>query len=457
MDMILAVNSFMWDYILMFLLIGTGLYLTFRLRFVQIRKFPEGFKLVFGKLLKRDKDSAGGMTSFQALSTAIAAQVGTGNLAGAANAIAIGGPGAIFWMWVSSLLGMATIYAEATLAQKYRQVAKDGTVTGGSVYYIRQAYKGVFGKILAAAFAIFIILALGFMGNMVQSNSIAGAFSIAFGTPSWLMGLLLAIGTFFVVIGGIKRIASFAELVVPIMALFYIVGSLVVLFVNIAHIPAAISSIFVGAFSPQSVAGGVVGATIKLAIQKGLQRGLFSNEAGMGSTPHAHAVANVKHPCQQGAVAVIGVFIDTFVVLNLTALVILSTGVLTPDGSLQGIDLTQAGFSSVFGHFGNIFIAICMLFFAFSTIVGWFFFGQANVQYLFGQKAVKIYAVLVCIFVFVGSVLNIDIVWTLSDLFNGFMVIPNLLGLLALSGVTAKLLREYESQENKMQKAAKHQ
>ncbi len=455
MDMIVAINSFMWDYILMFLLVGTGIFLTLRLRFVQARKFPEGFKLVFGGLFKRDKSQNGSMTSFQALSTSIAAQVGTGNLAGAANAIAIGGPGAIFWMWVSAILGMSTIYAEATLAQRYRKVAEDGTVTGGSVYYIREAFKGTFGKVLAASFAIFIILALAFMGNMVQSNSIASSFSTAFGLPPLVMGIVLAVGTFFVVIGGVKRIASFAELFVPVMALFYILGALVVLVVNIEHVPSAIGSIFVGAFNPQALAGGVVGATIKLAIQKGIQRGLFSNEAGMGSTPHAHAVANVKHPCQQGAVAVIGVFIDTFIVLNLTAFVILSTGVLTPDGSLQGIDLTQAGFSSVFGHFGNIFIAICMLFFAFSSIVGWYFFGQANVQYLFGKKSIKVYAVLVCFFVLIGATLNIDTIWTLSDLFNGFMVIPNLLGLLALSGVTAKLLREYESNESKMQKPGK--
>ncbi len=453
MNVINAVNSFMWDYVLMYLLGGTGLFFTFRFGFVQIRKFPEGCKSVFGKLFKRDKDRGSGMTSFQALSTAIAAQVGTGNLAGAANAIAIGGPGAIFWMWVSAFFGMATVYIEAILAQKYRQTSPDGSFTGGPVYYIRAAFKGALGKILAAAFAIFIIFALGFMGNMVQSNSIAGAFTTAFNLAPWIVGIVLAVATFFVIIGGIKRIASFAELIVPIMALFYIVGALVVLAFNIDQVPDTFRQIFVGAFKPQAIAGGVIGATVKLAVQKGIQRGLFSNEAGMGSTPHAHAVANVKHPCEQGAVAVMGVFIDTFIVLNLTAFVIISTGVLTPDGSLQGIDLTQAGFSSVFGHFGNVFIAVCMLFFAFSTIIGWSFFGQANVQYLFGKKAVTVYAVLVCGFVFVGSLLKVDLVWTLSDLFNGFMVIPNLLGVLALTGVSAKLMKEYDDPENKLRRA----
>ncbi len=449
MNLVNGVNGFMWDYILMYLLCGTGLYLTIKLKFVQIRKFGEGFKLVFGGLFKRDKDGGGGMTSFQALTTSIAAQVGTGNLAGAANAIAIGGPGAIFWMWISAFFGMATIYAEASLAQKYKKIEPDGTVTGGPVYYITAAFKGGFGKFLAAAFAIFIVFALGFMGNMVQSNSIGSAFENAFNINPIIVGIIVAIATFTVVIGGVKRIASFTELVVPVMAFFYIGGGLIVLVTHAGAIPETFRQIFVGAFTPQAITGGVIGATIKLAIQKGIQRGLFSNEAGMGSTPHAHAVANVDHPCKQGAVAIMGVFIDTFIVLNITAFVIISTGVLTPDGSLQGIDLTQAAFSTTFGQFGSVFIAICMLFFAFSTIVGWYFFGEANIIYLFGEKAVKIYAILVCLFVVVGSALKIDIVWTLSDLFNGFMVIPNLLALLALSGTVVSLIKDYDKIETK--------
>lgn len=445
-SLVQSVNNLMWNSVLLIMLCGTGIYFTFKLKFVQIRQFGSGMRHVFGDLFKKDKSNkeSGGMSSFQALATAIAAQVGTGNLAGAASAIAVGGPGAIFWMWVSAFFGMATIYGEATLAQKYKQTAADGSVTGGPVYYIREAFKGTFGKVLAGAFAIFIILALGFMGNMVQSNSIGGAFSTAFDINPLYVGIVVALLAFFVVVGGVKRIASFTELVVPLMAVFYIVGALFILVTRAAYLPDAFRQIFVGAFAPQALAGGVVGATIQMAMRQGVARGLFSNEAGMGSTPHAHAVARVKHPCEQGTVAIVSVFIDTFVILNLTALVILTTGVLRPDGSLKAIALTQAAFSAVMGSFGNVFIAICLLFFAFSTIIGWYFFGEANIIYLFGKKAVKPYAVIVCLFVVLGSYLKVDIVWELSDMFNGLMVIPNLLGLLAMGGVVAKLSAEYD-------------
>ncbi len=441
-----TINNWMWNSVLLILLCGTGIYFTFKLKFVQIRQFKAGFLHVFGDLFKKKDKNAqdGGMSSFQALATAIAAQVGTGNLAGAASAIAVGGPGAIFWMWVSAFFGMATIYGEATLAQQYKQTSSDGSVTGGPVYYIREAFKGTFGKVLAGAFSIFIILALGFMGNMVQSNSIGGAFSTAFNVNPLYVGIVVALMAFFVVVGGVKRIASFTELIVPLMALFYIVGSLFIIITRISYLPDAFRQIIVGAFAPQALAGGVVGATVQMAMRQGVARGLFSNEAGMGSTPHAHAIARVKHPCEQGTVAIISVFIDTFIILNLTAFVILTTGVLTPDGSLKAIALTQAAFSSVMGSFGNVFIAICLLFFAFSTIIGWYFFGEANIIYLFGKKAVKPYAVIVCLFVVLGSYLKVDIVWELSDMFNGLMVIPNLLGLLALGGVVAKLSKDFD-------------
>ena len=444
-----SISNFLWDYILIFLLCGTGIFLTFKLNFVQVRKFKEGWNMVFGGIFSKEqrKTSDSSMTSFQALATAIAAQVGTGNLAGVANAIAIGGPGAIFWMWISAFFGMATIYAEATLAQKFKKTDENGVVTGGPVYYIKAAFTGTFGRILAGCFAVFIIFALGFAGNMVQSNSIGSSFQNAFGINPLIVGIVIALATFFVVVGGLKRIAKFTELVVPIMAVFYIVGGLIVVIANYKNIGNIFEQIFVGAFNPQAVAGGVIGYTIKLAIQKGVQRGLFSNEAGMGSTPHAHAVANVKHPCQQGAVAIMGVFVDTFIVLNITAFVIIGSGVLVPGGALQGIDLTQAGFSTVFGSFGSVFIAICMFFFAFSTIIGWYFFGEANVKYLFGKKAVKVYAVIVCALIVVGSTLKVDLVWTLSDLFNGLMVIPNCIGLLALTGLVCKLSKEYDSRD----------
>ncbi|MDU2686175.1 amino acid carrier protein [Paeniclostridium sordellii] len=445
MKIVSSVNSVLWDKnILLVLLVGTGIWYTFQLGFIQIRGFGEGFRRTFGGLFKKQEAAnKDGMSPFQSLATAVAAQVGTGNLAGAATAIAVGGPGSIFWMWVSAFFGMATIYAEAVMAQKYKQIGTDGTVTGGPVYYIEAAFKGKFGKILATAFAIFIILALGFMGNAVQSNSIAAAFDKAFGLNPMIIGILLAILSFIVFSGGISRIAKVTETIVPIMAIFYIVGSLIVIFINFKNIPLAFEEIFVGAFAPQAIAGGVIGATVQKAMTKGVARGLFSNEAGMGSTPHAHAVAKVKYPSEQGFVAMMGVFIDTFVILNLTALVIITTRSVTPDGSLIGTALTQAGFSSVFGKFGDIFIAICMFFFAFSTIIGWYFFGEANIKYLFGVKAVKIYGILVCICVFLGTLGEVSIVWNMSDMFNGLMVIPNLIGLLALTGVVKSVHNEY--------------
>ena len=440
-----AVNGVLWDAnILLFLLVGSGIWFTIQLGFIQVRGFGEGWRRTFGGLFKKkEKADESGMSQFQALATAIAAQVGTGNLAGAATAIAVGGPGAIFWMWVSAFFGMATIYAEALMAQKYKQVAEDGSVTGGPVYYIRAAFTGKFGKALAALFAVFIVLALGFMGNAVQSNSIAAAFDTAFGIQPIIVGVVLAILSFAVFSGGIGRIAKVTETIVPIMALFYILGALIVIIVNYKNIPLAFQEIFVGAFAPQSIAGGVVGATVQKAMSKGVARGLFSNEAGMGSTPHAHAIAKVNHPAEQGFVAMMGVFIDTFVILNLTALVIITTRQVTPDGSLQGTALTQAGFSAVFGAGGDIFIAICMFFFAFSTIIGWYFFGQANIRYLFGKKAVKFYSLLVCVCVLLGTLGEVELVWTASDMFNGLMVIPNLIGLLALTKIVKQVHKDY--------------
>ena len=340
----------------------------FKLGFIQIRGFKDGWNRTFGGLFSKKGDAGkDGMSSFQALATAIAAQVGTGNIAGAATAIAVGGPGAIFWMWISAFLGMSTIFAEAVMAQKFKQVSDDGTVTGGPVYYIRAAFKGTFGKVLAAIFAVLIIFALGFMGNAVQSNSIAASWNTAFGIPKIAMGIFVAVVSLFVFTGGMKRIAKVTELIVPIMAAFYILGSLIVIFANVTAIPAAFHDIIIGAFKPAAVAGGAMGATLKLAVQKGVARGLFSNEAGMGSTPHAHAVAKVNHPVEQGFVAMIGVFIDTFVILNLTALVIITTGSRT--SGFTGAELSQYAFSTLYGKFGEIFIAICMLFFAFSTII----------------------------------------------------------------------------------------
>ncbi|MEG1971603.1 MAG: alanine/glycine:cation symporter family protein, partial [Oscillospiraceae bacterium] len=354
--------------------------------------------------------------------------------------------------------GMATIYAEATMAQKYKHTDENGKVTGGPVYYIRAAlHESPLGKAIAGAFAVFIILALGFMGNAVQSNSIADAFSTAFGIKGIITGVILAVVGLFIFVGGIKRIAVITEKMVPFMAVFYIVGSLIVIGVNFRNIPLAFYEIVVGAFQPQAIAGGVIGATMKIAMSKGIARGLFSNEAGMGSTPHAHAMAKVAHPSQQGFVAMIGVFIDTFVILNLTAFVIITSRSITPDGSLTGTALTQVAFSTVFGGFGNTFIAICMLFFAFSTIIGWYFFGETNVRYLFGEKAIKPYAFLVCVCIILGSLAKVSLIWDMSDCFNGLMVIPNLCGLLLLTSQVVDVKNDYFNnfKKNKAKAAAK--
>ena len=441
-DLVLKVNDVLTGSVLIIALVGIGLLFTFKLGFIQIRGFKDGWNRTFGGLFSKKGDAGkDGMSSFQALATAIAAQVGTGNIAGAATAIAVGGPGAIFWMWISAFLGMSTIFAEAVMAQKFKQVSDDGTVTGGPVYYIRAAFKGTFGKVLAAIFAVLIIFALGFMGNAVQSNSIAASWNTAFGIPKIAMGIFVAVVSLFVFTGGMKRIAKVTELIVPIMAAFYILGSLIVIFANVTAIPAAFHDIIIGAFKPAAVAGGAMGATLKLAVQKGVARGLFSNEAGMGSTPHAHAVAKVNHPVEQGFVAMIGVFIDTFVILNLTALGIITTGSRT--SGFTGAELSQYAFSTLYGKFGEIFIAICMLFFAFSTIIGWYFFGEANIRYLFGAKAVKIYSIIVCICVVLGSLQEVELVWNMADCFNSLMVIPNAIALIALSGLVKKTHDDY--------------
>lgn len=446
LEFVKAVNEWMWGLILLVILCGTGIFFTIRLRFIQVRKFGEGCRLVFGHFKSSGGErKEGEMTPFQSLATAIAAQVGTGNLTGAATALIAGGPGAIFWMWVSAFFGMATIYGEATLAQEYK-TKKDGEVTGGPVYYIHQAFKGTFGRVLAVIFAIFIILALGFMGNMVQSNSIGAAFSGVFESrniniPPVAIGIILAVIAAFIFVGGTTRLAAVVEKIVPFMAGIYIVGSLILIGMNITALPGAFKMIFLGAFNPTAVVGGAAGITVREAIRYGVARGLFSNEAGMGSTPHAHARAAAKNPHEQGLTAMISVFIDTFIVLNLTVFSVLTTGAM--DSGKGGIALTQEAFMRGFGSFGDIFVAICLLFFAFSTVLSWHFFGQINVQYLFGKKAVKVYSIIVVAFIIVGSTLKVDLVWELADFFNGLMVIPNAMALLALSGVVAGISKKY--------------
>lgn len=445
LQIVKTINAYLSDYILIILLIGCGLFFTIKTRFVQVRCFGEGMKATFGGFSLNGKKHESGMSSFQALATAIAAQVGTGNIVGACGAILTGGPGAIFWMWIIAFFGMATIYAEAVLAQETRIVKPDGTVAGGPVYYITKAFKGKFGKALAVFFSVSLIIALGCIGAMVQSNSIGSTMHTAFGIPSWIVGLILALISGFIFVGGVQRLASVTEKLVPIMAIIYIVGGLALIIMRIKYIPETFALIFKYAFRPDAIIGGGIGYALKTAISQGAKRGLFSNEAGMGSTPHAHAIANVKKPHDQGVLAMIGVFIDTFIVLTITALVVISTlyagdGILA-SGSAEGVagdNMAQLAFSSVFGEtFGNAFIAICLFFFAFSTILGWNLFAKINVEYLFGKKASIVLSVVASVFVFLGSILKNDFVWELMDMFNQLMVIPNVPALIALSGMVA--------------------
>ena len=399
------------------------------------------------------------MSSFQAFATAVAAQVGTGNIIGATGAILTGGPGAIFWMWIIAFLGMATIYSEAVLAQKTRVVNEDGTVSGGPVYYIKKAFTGGFGKFLAVFFAIATVIALGLVGTMVQSNSIGGSVSNAIaGKNVWwvslIVGVVIATVSAIVFIGGAKRLASVTEKIVPIMALIYLVGGLVVLCCRVTSIPNAFAMIFKFAFDPQAIIGGGFWGAIVIAVQQGAKRGLFSNEAGMGSTPHAHAQANVKTAHEQGCSAMFGVFMDTFVVLTMTALIVITT--LYANGGeasnmwtmVNKSNAVATGFAIAFGGgnvvatIGNVFVAVCLTFFAFSTILSWNLFGKINFEYLFKKKGTIIYTILALIFIVLGSVFQNDLVWELTDFFNYLMVLPNVIAMIALYKVVTNEVKE---------------
>ena len=446
-----TINSYLSDYILVFLLVAVGLWYTVKTKCVQ-RYLWKGLKQLFGGFSLRGGSQGGGMSSFQAVATAIAAQVGTGNIVGSAGAILVGGPGAIFWMWIIAFLGMATIYAEATLAQKTRVTDAEGNIQGGPVYYIQTAFKGKFGKFLAGFFSIAIILALGFFGCMVQSNSIGSTIQMAFGIPSWIVGIFLVIICGFIFMGGVDRLASVTEKLVPVMAAFFLIGGLGVLAMRRQYIPETFGLIFKYAFQPQAIIGGGFGIAIKTAVSQGAKRGLFSNEAGMGSTPHAHALALVKNPHEQGCVAMVGVFIDTFIVLTLNALVIISTlyagnGPLANGyvgeaaNTLKNTNLAQVAFGVVYGDkAGAVFVAICLFFFAFSTILGWNLFAKINVTYLFGKKAQRPFMLVALVFIFLGTIGESDLVWACSDMFNQLMVIPNAIALFALTGVVTKIL-----------------
>ena len=429
------INSVLWGvFCLIPLLCGTGIFYSIKLRFVQVRKFGLATRLLFGgaTLFGKRADKTG-MSSFQALATAIAAQVGTGNVAGTATAIVSGGPGALFWLWVAAFFGMATIFAEAVLAQTFKGKDANGHVVGGPAYYITKGM-GEKWRPMAVFFSIAIIIALGCIGNMVQSNSISNAMHTAFGVPLVITGIVTAILAGAVFFGGVARLASVTEKIVPFMAAIYIIGGSYVIACHAGELGNAFRLIFVAAFDPQAVMGGALGLTVAKAMQFGVARGLFSNEAGMGSTPHAHAVAKVEHPAEQGLVAIFGVF-ATLIVVTFTGIVILVTGVL--DFQSTGIALTQKA---------------CLFFFAYSTIIGWYFFAEQNVRFLFSEKALLPYRVIVCAFIIVGATLKVDLVWALADLFNGLMVIPNLIALIALHKVVGNCLDDFEAKLAKYEK-----
>ena len=433
------VNGVLWGvFFLIPLLCGTGIFYTIKLRFVQVRKFGLAARFLLGgaSLFGKRADKSG-MSSFQALATAVAAQVGTGNVAGTATALVAG---SLFWLWVAAFFGMATIFAEAVLAQTYRTKDEQGRVLGGPAYYITLGM-GEKWRPLAVFFSIAIIIALGCIGNMVQSNSIAHAMQTAFNVPAAVSGVVCAVLAGLVFFGGVGRLASVTEKIVPFMAAIYLIGGLWVIGAHITEVIPAFRLIFVAAFDPEAVMGGALGLTVAKAMQFGVARGLFSNEAGMGSTPPAHAVARVEHPAEQGLVAMFGVF-TTVVIVTFTGIVILVTGVL--DFKTTGIELTQHAYTVGLGSFGMAFVAVCLFFFAFSTIMGWYFFGEQNVRFLFRSRGVLAYRVIVCAFIVTGAMLKVDFVWSLADLFNGLMVLPNLVALVALHKVVGESLEDFE-------------
>lgn len=444
-------GSFAWGPIMIAFLVGTGVLLSVGLKFIQFRRLGYAFKLLFSK----EEVGEGDITPFQALMTSLAATIGTGNIAGVAGAIAAGGPGAVFWMWVTAAFGGATKFGEALLAIKYRVTNEDGEKSGGPMYYIKYGMTEKFGMNFAwlgFLFAMFGFVASFGIGNMVQANSVAQAVESSFGINTYVTGFILAAATAAVIIGGIKSIGKFTEKIVPLMAAIYVVGALIVLFANASAIPSAFSMIFGNAFSSRAVSGGLLGSVIRY----GVARGVFSNEAGLGSAPIAHAASKNNDPVRQGIIGSLGSFIDTLVVCTMTALVILVSGLVKIDPNsglmsikdgLSGAALTTQAFTTGLGGFGGFIVAFGLIFFAFSTILGWYYYGSKCAEYIFGVKFVKyFYKYAWPVFVFIGSVASIGIVWDLSDAFNGLMAIPNLIALITLSPVIFKMARDYESE-----------
>jgi AGCS family alanine or glycine:cation symporter len=431
-------GGIVWGPVTIILLVGTGIFITFMLRGIQVRKLGDSFKLVTGKI--KDPDEKGEITYFQALSAALSATIGTGNIAGVGTAIALGGPGAVFWMWVTAVFGMALKYSECMLSLKYRVIHEDGTVSAGPMYYLE---RGLGQKWLAVLFAFFAAVASFGIGNMVQANSVAEPVQTYFGIPKLITGLIMGGLVFAVIIGGIKRIGQVASKLVPVMSVFYILAALLVIFTHLDGVFAAFTMIFHDAFTGSSAVGGFTGAAVAQAIRFGVARGVFSNEAGLGSAPIAHGAAITKEPVRVGLVSMMGPFIDTIIICTMTALVIIITGAYTQ--GLTGADLTARGFNIAMPGPGGYMVAIGIIFFAFSTIIGWSYYGDRSVEYLFGSKMVLPYRILFCLLVPIGAAVKLSVVWTISDIFNGLMAWPNLIGLIFLSGVVVRTTKEYFS------------
>ncbi|WP_440997026.1 alanine/glycine:cation symporter family protein [Arhodomonas sp. SL1] len=438
------VSGFVWGPVMLILLLGTGLYLTIGLRAMPIRRIGYGFRQLLSGRRVVESDE-GQITPFQALATALSATVGTGNIGGVATAIALGGPGAVFWMWITALVGMATKYGEAVLAVKYREVDEDGRYVGGPMYYIKNGM-GERWRWLGALFALFAMVAAFGIGNTVQSNAVADVMQTNLAVPAWLTGVVLAVLVFFVIIGGVRRIARLAERLVPFMAIVYMLGALVVIVLNLPAVPAALGQIVADAFTGTAATGGFAGAAVMAAIRFGVARGIFSNEAGLGSAPIAHAAARTSDPVRQGTVAMLGTFIDTIVVCTMTALVIVLTGVW--ETGETGAGLTSLAFGEGVAG-GNWVVTFGLVVFAFTTIVAWSYYGERSAEYLFGVRAIMPYRYLWVVLLFVGAVANLGIVWLIADILNALMAIPNLIALLALSGTIFAVTRDYFQREER--------
>ena len=451
-----VVNDFIWGVPAMICIIGVGLYLSLRTRFLQIRRFPYAMKCTLGRIFKKEEASDGAITPFQAVCTALAATVGTGNIAGVAGAIAIGGPGAVFLMWISALLGMCTKFTEVTLAVHFREKNKDGDWVGGPMYYIKNGL-GQKWIWLAYLFAIFGVLTVFGTGNATQVNTITTAINSALlnyhvisdgnvKTVSLVIGIIIAILVALILLGGIKRIGNVTEKLVPVMAVLYIALAIGIIVLNIGSIPAVFGNIISGAFHPSAVTGGIVGSMF-LSMKKGVSRGIFSNEAGLGTGSIAHACADTRDPVTQGFFGVFEVFMDTIVICTMTALVILLSGVTIPFGQAAGAELTISGFTAVYGNWVSIFTAIAMCCFAFSTIIGWGLYGARCIEFIFGSKTIRPFMVVYSLVAIVGATVDLGLVWSISETFNGLMVIPNLIGVFLLSGTAVQLTKNYFKQK----------